>query len=116
MESKSADKILISHGNGIIIQDHEKKHMITCYSVKASKVLFTGKNEPKYALTGSESSSFWKPNDIILGWYKDLESVQLEIDRIMAAMENKESTYKLIHNSKVKMSGFFGQPKLVSEK
>lgn len=95
-------KISISNGQNVI----------ACHSVKTSKVLLSGKDEPKYVLYGIDKVSFWGEHSVMLGWYATLEDIQNEIKEITEAINNDKSTYELKYNAEIEEVGFFGSPKL----
>ncbi|HWT74271.1 MAG TPA: helix-turn-helix transcriptional regulator [Mobilitalea sp.] len=96
----------------ISITTFDKSKMITCHAVKSLKIIFTGKNEPKYILIGIDKVTFWGEHTTILGWYEQLEEVEKEICEITTAIEKVETVYLLMYASDVEFVGIFGKARL----
>lgn len=86
----------------IMIHSANLKTAASCYKFSCVKVAFPTKKEPKCALVGVDGHSFWGDSQVQLGWYADEESVQREIEAIMAAMARGEFFYLLQYDVKVK--------------
>ncbi len=86
----------------IMIHSANLKTAASCYKFACMKNLFPTKKEPKCALVGVDGHSFWGDSQVHLGWYADEESVQREIEAIMAAMARGEFFYLLQYDVKVK--------------
>lgn len=114
--SDFTQKVSNNNGSGIWIQSDDRKKAVVCYSVRTSKIVSPGKNEPHYVLLGISKGSIWGPKSTHLGWYEDLESVTREIDAITNALEKGDGTYKLQFNRDIEFVGIFGQPKMVTKK
>ncbi len=81
----------------ISITTYDGKEIISCISVRSSKVMFAGKNEPKFTLLGVANSTIWGESTQLLGWYENNEQIQMEIEEILKAIEMGENTYRLKH-------------------
>jgi hypothetical protein len=68
---------------------------VRCLSVRYSKILFHGKNEPAYLLLGVDHGGLLGEHSVTLGWYEDEASVQKEIEDIQNAIEKGMRTYQL---------------------
>ena len=90
----------------IFIKTHNGKQLINCYKVLSvplfNKIFKSSPDEPKYALFGIDSASFWGENKVLLGWYADEASIQDEINLILSALENGDMSYELKYAAKVK--------------
>ncbi len=78
----------------------------------ASKVMRSqefrgGKNSPKYALFASNGKemSFWGQSTL-LGWYRNLDDINTEIEEIQKALEAGVVSYVLQHSVKCKQNLF----------
>lgn len=93
----------------IMIKTHDGKKIVSCYkvlSVSLSTRIFKSKiDEPKYALFGVDSYSLLGENKTLLGWYADEDRIQCEMNAILAALKNGDTSYELKYAAKVK-SGF----------
>ena len=77
-------------------------HLVRCTSVMRSQ-LFRTRRGPKYFLYGvSGHSPVWGPQNTILGWYADEESVNAELAAIQEAMRCGQSEYTLQYAVKVR--------------
>ncbi len=79
----------------ISISTYDSKEIVSCISVRSSKVMFAGKNEPKFTLLGVANSSIWGESAQVLGWYENNEKIQMEIEDILKAIDRGEKTYQL---------------------
>lgn len=63
-----------------------------------------GKNSPKYALFASDGKemSFWGAQNTLLGWYRNLEDINTEIEEILKAMDVGAASYVLQFSVKCK--------------
>ena len=98
----AAPKIQRQPTGKIFIKTHDGKQLINCYKVASVPLFKSSPDEPKYALFGIDSATFWGENKIFLGWYADDASVQKEISQILSALENGETSYELKYAAKVK--------------
>lgn len=96
----------------ILIKSFNSKSIVSCYKVISSGRFRTKKDQPKYALFGVDGSSFWGDNTTVLGWYQDEESIQKEINDILIAMQNHESSYELKYAVDFKENGLLSLFKL----
>lgn len=101
--SEQAQRILISSFDG--------KSIVNCCRVQASPRFKTRKDEPKYALFGVDSSSFWGENTTVLGWYSEEEALEQEILEIKKALAGGCAVYTLKYAVKVKR--YWGKIKIV---
>ena len=77
-------------------------HLVRCTSVMRSQ-LFRTRRGPKYFLYGvSGHSPVWGPQNTILGWYADEESVNAELAAIQEAMRRGKREYTLQYAVKVR--------------
>ena len=67
-----------------------------------------GKNSPKYALfaLGEGETSFWGSQNIFLGWYRDLDDINSEIEEIRKALDIGAASYVLQYSVKCKQNLF----------
>lgn len=89
----------------IMVHSSHTQAAASCYKFTCEKMLLPSKKEPKFALSGVDSHGFWGDSHVLLGWYKDEESVQKEIREIMSAMERGEGVYLLQYDVKVRSHG-----------
>ncbi len=63
-----------------------------------------GKNSPKYALFASDGKemSFWGAQNTLLGWYRNSEDIDAEIEEIRKALDAGEASYVLQFSVKCK--------------
>lgn len=102
-KSNDATNNIVVPTGKITIKSSDGKSIFNCYKVSASHVMFKAKeDEPKYCLNGVNSGAFWGENSIILGWYKDEESVKKEMDEIAQAMNKGIAVYELKYAVNVK--------------
>ncbi len=87
----------------IMIHSANLKTAASCYKFAYVKTAFPTKKEPRCALVGVDGHSFWGDSQVHLGWYADEESVQREIEAIMAAMARGEFFYLLQYDVQVKV-------------
>ena len=90
----------------IMIRSYDGKKLINCYKVLSfpvSNSIFKSKpDEPRYALFGVDSSSFWGDSKTLLGWYTDETDIQNEVEAIAKALEEGCVSYELKYAAKVK--------------
>ena len=96
----------------ITIPTYNNQNVVICHTVKSSKILFSGKDEPKYVLNGIDKVTFWGEHSVILGWYENLEDIHKEINEITEAIKKGESSYVLKYYADVDDASTFGSPKL----
>ena len=67
-----------------------------------------GKNSPKYALFASDGKemSFWGAQNTFLGWYRNLDDINTEIEEIRKALDTGVASYVLQHSVKCKHNLF----------
>ena len=67
-----------------------------------------GKNSPKYALFASDGKemSFWGAQNTFLGWYRNLDDINTEIEEIRKALDAGVASYVLQHSVKCKHNLF----------
>lgn len=96
------NNIVIPNGK-VMIKSYDKKAIVNCYKVIASKVMYKAKeDEPKYWLLGIESDSFWGEKSTVLGWYDDEEKIKKEIDEIAKSINNGLQVYEIKYAVRVK--------------
>ncbi|MDE6133601.1 MAG: helix-turn-helix domain-containing protein, partial [Oscillospiraceae bacterium] len=100
--------ITVPAESAIYIQNEDV--LVRCYKFSILPVVFPTKREPKFALTGVNSTGIFGDNTTELGWYKEKEDVQKEIAAISEAVKSGQRTYQLQYCCKVK--GAFS-PKIV---
>lgn len=87
----------------ITIKSFDGKSIVNCYKVLASEVMYKAKDdEPKYWLIGVNSGAFWGEKSIVLGWYKDEDSIKNEMSDIIKAMNKGVPAYILKYAVNVK--------------
>ena len=96
----------------IAIPTYNNENVVMCHTVKSSKILFQGKDEPKYILNGIDKVTFFGEHSVILGWYKNLEDINKEINQITEAIKKGQSSYTLKYYADVESTPIFGSPKL----
>lgn len=69
-----------------------------------SKAKFPAKNEQPYILQAVDHIGFFVPHTVILGWYENEESVKMEMEEILSAMNEEKNMYKLQYFTDVKIS------------
>lgn len=90
----------------ITIKSYDGRSIINCYKVLASKVMFKAKeDEPKYWLIGINRGGFWGEKSVVLGWYKDEEEIQKEMDEIAEAINCGKPAYELKYAARVQNKG-----------
>lgn len=103
---KSKNNITVTTGK-ISICSFDGKSIVTCHKVSASKIMYPGKNEPKYLLSGVDKVTFWGENTTTLGWYVSEEDITNEINEIRNAINLGIPTYELKYAANVEIK-FFG--------
>lgn len=111
-EQTEERNVAIAPSGKIAITTYDKQNIVVCHSVKASNILWPGKDAPKYLLNGIDKVTFWGEHTTILGWYETLEDIQNEIHEISEALNRGESTYNLRYNVDIEDAGLFGSPKI----
>ncbi|QRV01534.1 helix-turn-helix transcriptional regulator [Arcanobacterium phocisimile] len=97
----------------IAISSFDKKKLLLCYDVRATRALGSGKIQ--YALLGVTRKGFWERKEEIIGWYLDIDSVEKEINAIHTAMIAGESNYELRFFAPVELKGLFGSPQIIED-
>ena len=66
------------------------------------------KNSPKYALfaTDGKEMSFWGAQNTFLGWYRNLDDINSEIEGIQKALDTGAVSYVLQYSVKCKRNLF----------
>ena len=66
------------------------------------------RNSPKYALFASDGKemSFWGAQNTLLGWYRNLEDINTEIEEIQKALDAGVASYVLQYSVKCKQNLF----------
>ncbi len=100
----------------IAIANFDKSCIVNCISVKSSNILFAGKREPKYILSGVDKVTFCGEHSTTLGFYADFESIQKEIAAINEALKKGLPAYELQYMANVEYVGFFAQPVIKEQK
>ena len=104
-DSIISNPVIIPTGK-ISIRTYDGESIITCHKVSCSRILSTGKKEPKYILNGVDKVTFWGDHNNILGWYAEKKDVHQEIEEITAAINDGVPTYQLKYAAKVKIGVF----------
>ncbi len=67
-----------------------------------------GKNSPKYALFASDRKemSYWGAQSTFLGWYRNLDDINREIQEIQKALDTGAASYTLQYSVKFKQNLF----------
>lgn len=88
-----------------IVSPHEGVIIRTAIVVR-SQPYKGGKSSPKYALFASDGngSSYFGPINTFLGWYRNDEDCNKEIDEIHRAMDAHVSSYTLQYSVKTKQN------------
>ena len=92
----------------IIIATFDGSRTVDCMSVRYDKIAFHSKNEPAYILQAVDRVGFFGAHTVILGWYDSEESVKKEVEAIVSAIDNGDTTYKLQYYTDVEFKGIFG--------
>ncbi len=95
----------VSVRSGIIrIVSPNEGVIIDVSKVMRSQEYKGGKNSPKYALfaTDGKEMSYWGAQNTFLGWYRDLDSINLEIGEIVEALDEGKESYSLQYSVKCK--------------
>ena len=91
----------------ITIKSWDGKTSSAFYKFTIRKNLTAGKNDLKYMLCGTDSSSFLGDSITDLGWYKTFDDVQAELTNINKAIQNGEVVYELkFHDPNPKLKRF----------
>ncbi len=107
-EKKESEEIAVAPVNEKTIQisTYDGSQVIKCLRVQYSKITFPAKNEPPYILQAVDHIGFFGPHTVILGWYENEESVKMEMEEILSAMNEEKNMYKLQYFTDVKISAF----------
>lgn len=99
------DAIIAPIGDGkIIITMFDGSQTVNCLSIKYDKIAFPAKNEPSYILQGIDRVGFFGAHTVILGWYEDEETVQREMNEMIAAVERGDKMYCLKYYTDVEFT------------
>ena len=90
--------------NKIMITTYDGSQSVNCLEVRYTKILFPSKNEPAYILDAVDRVGFFGAHRVILGWYEDEETVKKEMNEILKAMEEGETSYTLKYFTDVMIS------------
>jgi transcriptional regulator with XRE-family HTH domain len=90
--------------SAIVITVFDGSQTVRCLSVRYSKILFHGKNEPAYLLLGVDHVGLLGEHSVTLGWYEDEETVKKEIAEIQTAIKFGNRTYQLKYFVDVKFT------------
>ncbi len=115
----SLDSLMTGSITGKDIQEKSKPGIIRIISpnegviMEIAKVMRSqefrgGKNSPKYALFASDGKemSFWGAQNTFLGWYRNLDDINTEIEEIRKALDTEVASYVLQHSVKCKHNLF----------
>jgi len=88
-----------------IVSPHEGV-IVSASKVTRSQRFKGGKNSPKYALFASDGNdvSPWGSQNTFLAWYRDLEDVEKEIEKIQMAFDLGAGSYRLQYSVKCKQN------------
>ena len=64
------------------------------------------KNSPKYALFASDGKETSFSQNTFLGWYRNLDDINTEIEEIQKALDSGAASYELQHSVKCKQNLF----------
>ena len=92
----------------IVIATFDGSQTVDCLSVRYDKILFHSKNEPAYILMAVDRVGFFGAHTVILGWYDNEDSVKKEVEEIVNAIDQGNTTYKLQYYTNVEFKGIFG--------
>ena len=90
-----------------IISQNEGVIMDTAKVMRSQE--FKGrKNSPKYALFAADEKemSFWGAQNTFLGWYRNLEDINAEIEEIQKALDTRAASYELQYSVKCRQNLF----------
>lgn len=87
----------------VLIRSQDGRSLVNCEKVRSAPVS-KKPGEPHFALFGIDCVTFWGDNTTLLGWYADEDSVQREVNAILAALQNGTPTYQLQYAAKVKQT------------
>ena len=90
--------------NKIMITTYDGSQSVNCLEVRYTKIVFPSKNEPAYILDALDRVGFFGAHRVILGWYEDEETVKKEMNEILKAMEEGETSYTLKYFTDVRIS------------
>ena len=66
------------------------------------------RSEPAYILMAVDRVGFFGAHTVILGWYDNEDSVKKEVEEIVNAIDQGNTTYKLQYYTNVEFKGIFG--------
>ena len=97
-----------SHSGIIRIISPNEGVIISTAKVMRSQEFRGGKNSPKYALFASDEKemSFWGAQNTLLGWYRNLDDINTEIEEIQKALDAGVASYVLQYSVKCKQNLF----------
>lgn len=95
--------------NKIAIMSFDKKTLVMCQSVKASKV-FGSYGGFEYTLMGVKKTTILGDSTEVLGWYESSEDIEKEISEINDAIKHGRNQYDLKYYTDVELDGIFEQP------
>ncbi len=97
-ETSRPGTIRITSPNEGVIMDIAK--------VMRSQEFRGGKNSPKYALFASDGKETVFSQNTFLGWYRNLDDINAEIEEIRKALDAGAASYVLQHSVKCKQNLF----------
>ena len=97
-----------SHPGRIRIISPKEGVIIDAAKVMRSQEFKGRKNSPQYALfaTDGMEMSFWGAQNTFLGWYRDLDDINSEIEEIQKALDTGADSYVLQYSVKCKQNLF----------
>lgn len=91
----------------IMVTSSDGSQIVTCLSIRYSKIAFPARNEPAYILQAVDRVGFFGAHTVLLGWYDSEADVRKEMEGIVSAMNAEETVYRLKHATDVRFS-FWG--------
>ena len=90
-------------GEILITSPHENV-IVPCYKVASSSRMMGGRGTPQYFLFGVSQggNSFWGEPTTFLGWYRDQDSINREVEEISLALLRGDSDYRLQYSVKTR--------------
>lgn len=97
-----------SHPGMIRIISPKEGVIMDAAKVMRSQEFKGRKNSPQYALfaTDGKEMSFWGAQNTFLGWYRDLDDINSEIEEIQKALDTGADSYVLQYSVKCKQNLF----------
>ena len=92
--------------NKILIKSQIDNKVSSFYKFVLSPVVGKKEYHPEILIMGVDGHSFWGDSAVSLGWYATKEDAEKELNNILKAMSNNESSYQLKYYVKVKKKGF----------